>query len=105
MTTTSGAPGDVDASVIDNGAASRFEARIDGQLAGFVTYALQPGRIEFRHTEVLPEFEGKGVGGKLAAYALDDARSRGLEVVPSCPFFAAYIQRHSQYTDLVAPGS
>jgi predicted GNAT family acetyltransferase len=36
------------------------------------------------------------------ADALDDIRSRGLKVVPLCPFVAAYIRRHPEYEDLVA---
>jgi predicted GNAT family acetyltransferase len=38
----------------------------------------------------------------VAAAALDDARERGLEVVPLCPFIARYIQRHPEYADSVA---
>ena len=32
------------------------------------------------------------------------AREQGLEVVPLCPFMAAFIDRHGEYEDLVAPG-
>jgi GCN5-related N-acetyl-transferase len=43
-------------------------------------------------------------GGRLARAALDDARARGLVVMPFCPFIAAYIERHlDEYGDLVAP--
>jgi uncharacterized protein len=45
-----------------------------------------------------------GLGGRLAREALDDARARGLIVMPFCPFIAAYIERHlEEYSDLVAP--
>ena len=49
-----------------------------------------------------PAFEGRGIGSQLATFALDDARARGLAVVPRCPFFAAFIGRHPEYADLVA---
>jgi predicted GNAT family acetyltransferase len=81
---------------------SRYEARVDGKLAGFVEYQLEPGRILFLHTETEDGFEGKGVGSRLASGALDDARKRGLVVVPLCPFVAGYIERHPDYGDLVA---
>jgi predicted GNAT family acetyltransferase len=68
---------------------SRYEARIDGKLAGFAEYVQQDGRIVILHTETEPGFEGKGVGGKLT-------------VVPMCPFIAGYIDRHDDYADLVA---
>jgi predicted GNAT family acetyltransferase len=87
--------------IIENPAEQRYEARLDGELAGFAQYRDAPGRRIFTHTEVDDAFEGRGVGSRLAAAALDDARGRGLRVVPRCPFIAAYIERHPDYADLV----
>jgi uncharacterized protein len=56
-----------------------------------------------RHTEVAPSEEGQGLGGRLVAGALADIRTRGLRVVPVCMFVAAYIKRHPEQRDLVAP--
>jgi uncharacterized protein len=53
------------------------------------------------HTEIEPEWEGRGFGSTLAAGALDDVRVRGLKVRPLCPFVVAYIRRHPEYADLV----
>jgi uncharacterized protein len=78
----------------------RYEARVDGDLAGFASYRLRGERIIFTHTEVEPAYEGKGVGSTLAKAALDDARGRGLTVVVQCPFISAYIRRHPEYADL-----
>lgn len=85
----------------DHPDAHRYEARIEGGLAGFAAYRLPPGAIVFTHTEVDPAYEGHGVGGALARFALDDARSRGLEVVVVCPFIRAWIERHPDYADLL----
>jgi predicted GNAT family acetyltransferase len=41
------------------------------------------------------------MAGRLIAFALDDARERGLDVLPFCPFVNAYVQRHREYVDLV----
>ncbi len=61
------------------------------------------GRIAFLHTEVHEPYEGMGLGSQLARSALDDARARGLMVMPYCPFIAGYIERHfDEYGDLVA---
>jgi uncharacterized protein len=81
----------------------RYEAFAGDRLAGVVEYRLRAGQVVFLHTEVLPAFEGQGIGSRLAAGVLDDARARGLAVVPRCPFIAAYIRRHPEYGDLV-PG-
>ena len=55
----------------------RYEAHVDGELAGFAVFRLQGDRIVFTHTEVDDRFEGQGVGSQLARHALDDVRSRG----------------------------
>ena len=87
--------------VTDNAAEHRYEAHLDGTLAGFAEYRDRPGRRIFVHPEVDDAFEGHGVGGALAAAALDDVRRLGLAVVPRCPFISAYIERHPEYADLV----
>ena len=90
--------------VHDNPERSRYEVWADGELAGFTDYRLHDDRITFVHTEVEPAREGAGLGSRLARFELDDARSRGLEIVPQCPFVAAYIGRHrDEYLDAVVP--
>lgn len=90
--------------VSDDAAASRFEGRIDGHLVGIAEYALTADRIVFTHTEVDPAYEGHGVGSAIARVALDSVREDGTRsVVPLCPFFKSYIDRHPAYQDLVHP--
>ena len=88
--------------------ASRYEARLppnadgDGAPAvAFAAYLRHGGEIVFTHTEVPPALEGRGVASALARAALDDARRKGLAVIPRCPFVAAFIRRHPEYRDLV----
>jgi predicted GNAT family acetyltransferase len=87
--------------IVDRPAAQRYEALVDDSVAGFAEYRALPDRIVFIHTKVAAEFEGRGVGSRLAAGALDDARARGLGVTAKCPFIAAYIRRHPEYADLL----
>ncbi len=87
--------------VRDNQQLLRFEIHDDGKLAGFAQYVRRPGRIFFVHTEIDPAFEGRGLGSRLAAGALDATRATGERVVPLCPFIAQYIERHPEYGDLV----
>jgi predicted GNAT family acetyltransferase len=82
---------------------TRYEVRVAGELAGFATYRLHDGNVEFLHTEVGDEYEGRGLAGRLARGALDDVRARELHAVPLCPFIASWIGRHPDYADLVAP--
>ena len=88
--------------VVDNKAARQYEAWVGDQLVGWIIYREQPGALVFVHTEIDPDFEGHGVGSRLAAAALDDLRARGLSVVPRCPFVSAFLRQHPDYADLVA---
>ena len=88
----------------DNPAKHRYEARAGERVLGFVLYREEPGRITLVHTEVEPELEHRGVGSRLVAGTLDDIRSRGLTVVPICPFVRAFIRRHPEYAEVVATG-
>jgi hypothetical protein len=88
--------------VADNPGAERYEIRVDGERAGFVTYRLAPGVITFLHAEIDPARERRGLGSRLVRDALDDARARGLRVRPVCPFVAWFVETHDAYQDLVA---
>ena len=87
--------------VTDHPQESRYAAELDGAPAGFAAYRLEGEVVTFTHTVVDPAFEGHGVGSALARTALDDARRRGLTVVPRCPFIAGWIAKHPDYQDLV----
>jgi len=80
---------------------SRFEIRVDGEVAGFTEYRRRPGLIAFTHTLTDPRFEGQGLASKLVGTALSEARSEGLAVLPFCPFVRSFIEGHSEYLDLV----
>ena len=88
--------------VADNPGEGRYELYVDGRLVGLATYVLSGQTMTIPHSEVQPSFEGQGLGARLARFALDDARERGLRVVPRCPFIAAYVKRHPEYADLIA---
>jgi predicted GNAT family acetyltransferase len=90
----------VTVTVTDVPGAKRYEARVDGALAGFSTYIRTSDIIAVIHTEVDPAFEGKGVGSALARTALDDARASGREVLAACPFVAGWMAKHPDYQDL-----
>lgn len=86
--------------VVNNEADRRFEITLGGETA-FAEYRLVQGGIILPHTVVPPAFEGKGVASRLAVYAMTYARERQLEVIPLCPFMAAYMQKHPETHDLV----
>ena len=81
-------------------AKSRFEIDL-GDAVALAAYHLMPGKIAFTHTSVPPSHEGRGIGTMLIKAGLAFAREEGLMVIPTCPFFAAYMQRHADTHDLL----
>lgn len=89
----------------DNQAESRFELRAGGEVAGFLQYHRRgSGLINLIHTEVGDAFQGAGIAGKLARFALDTARQEHLDVLPSCTYVRGWIGKHPEYLDLVPEG-
>lgn len=79
----------------------RYEARVRGEVVGFLEYRRHPGRATLVHTEVDPAFEGRGVGSALARHALDAARAEGIRVRVVCPFVTTWLRRHREFDDVL----
>src|SRR5262249_59326702 len=83
----------------------RYELLLDGESVGELVYRDRgEDVVAFLHTEVDPDTRLRGLGSALVTAALDDARARGLRVVPICRFVGAFVARHPEYADLVAGG-
>ena len=79
----------------------RYEASVDGELAGILEYVIKHGRIALIHSEVSPARRGHGVAAALARFALDDARRRELKVIVNCPYVQDYVTRHPDDDDII----
>jgi predicted GNAT family acetyltransferase len=89
--------------VRDNPEKHRFEIDLGDGTFAIAEYNLLTTKIVFTHTEVPTPHEGQGIGTKLIETALASARERNLEVIPICPFFAAYMKKHVDVQDLLDP--
>jgi NAD+ kinase len=89
-----------DATVVDSFEESRYEVILGGEVAGMLHYRRHSGGVDLMHTEIDQAFEGRGLASRLAAGALQDARSRATPVVVTCPFVSGYLDRHPEYADL-----
>jgi predicted GNAT family acetyltransferase len=87
----------------DNEDRSRWELRVDGELAGWLDYRPAGASVILAHTEVIDRHEGAGLGAVLVRGALDAARSAGKTVIPTCPFARSYIGRHPELDEFLTP--
>ncbi len=90
-----------DIAITDLPEEARYVLDVDGRRAGFVTYRLSDGEIALLHAEVDPPMRSQGLASRLIEFTLDDARSRGLGVLPYCPFVRYFIEQHDDYLELV----
>lgn len=83
--------------------ADRFTISVEGRPVGFTEFADHDGQRGFPHTEVDDEFEGRGLATIMVAEALQATKDDGLRIVPVCKLVAAYVEKHSEFSDVVDP--
>jgi predicted GNAT family acetyltransferase len=80
----------------------RYEASVDGRVAGHLSYQRTERLVVLTHTEVSPGFDDHGVADALVRRAVDDLRADGSRrVVALCPYVSWWIARHPDYASLV----
>jgi len=90
--------------LVNDTGAHRYRLLLDGQEVGFAECdPVGELAILIKHTEVRPEFEGKGYGSELVRRILEDVRQQGKSVIPICPYTMSFIRRHPEYIDVVRP--
>jgi predicted GNAT family acetyltransferase len=79
-----------------------FEAIEDGKEAGKMTYTWAgDSKFIIDHTEVSPDFNGKGVGKKLVMAAVEYARTNNLKIIPLCPFAKSVFDKVEEIRDVL----
>jgi hypothetical protein len=77
-----------------------FELERDGHKAT-LQYTIAGKVLALIHTEIPQSLRGSGVASSLVGTALDWARENHMKVDVVCPFVAAYLEAHPEYSDLV----
>ena len=91
-----------DPDIRNNTDAHRYELNVDG-LTATVAYNLTGPNLMITETLVPMALEGRGIASRMARHVTDDARERGLVILPVCTFFGHFFQKHPDQADVVHP--
>ena len=92
----------LDPEIHDNADRHQYELPVEDDVA-VVTYNLSAPNLMITETLVPQRLEGRGIASRLAKHVIADARARELLILPVCPFFSAYLQKHPEHADVVHP--
>lgn len=60
-----------------------------------------PHKIIIDHTEVNPEYNGKGFGQKMVEKAVSFAREKEIKILPLCPFAKKVFDKTPEFSDVL----
>ena len=83
---------DSQVTIRDDPGENAYVIEVDGERAGKAEYRIHEGRAVFTHTEVDDAFSGRGLGSRLARFALDDTRRKGMSRTPARGRFLAQMR-------------
>ena len=77
-------------------------ANENSKKAGLMTYSIPDSNfIIIDHTEVNPDFKGKGVGKEMLYKIVNMARNKNLKILPLCPFANAMFKKLDNINDVL----
>lgn len=92
----------LDPEIHDDADRHQYELTVEGDVA-VVTYNLSAPNLMITESLVPQRLEGRGIASRLAKHVIADAKARELLILPVCPFFSAYLQKHPEHADVVHP--
>jgi len=68
----------------------------DENKAGKMDISVENGKLRVFHTEVNPEYEGRGFAKLLLNQLVSYASENNLRIIPLCPYVHAQFKRHPE---------
>ena len=82
---------------------NQFEYDVKGQTA-FLEFYKEGNKIFMTHTEAPEQLQGTGAAKELVKGALQYSRDNNLIVTPSCSYVANYINKNTEWQDILSEG-
>lgn len=87
--------------VLNENARGEIQLFSDGNKAGKMDILVRNQRLTVYHTEVDPQYEGRGFAKLLLEKLVSYARENDLKIVPLCPYVHAQFKRRpDEYEDI-----
>lgn len=83
-------------------AGSRYVLQLDGSEEAQVDVRVSEGIMTVRRVFVPPSHEGQGLAARLMSHVAEDARTKGLKIVPVCSYADVWFRRNRDQQDLLA---
>jgi len=80
-----------------------YTIAVAGRVVGHASYTDRGDQRVFDHTEIHPEFGGRGLATLLVEEALNDARDAGKRIVPVCSMIGTVLHKHAEFDDITDP--
>lgn len=93
----------MDPDFVHDKGAGRYELRENGDVIAVLEYRVDgegDERLVMHHTYVEPARRREGLAAVLVEKALDDVRSSGRVVVPTCWYVAGFMDARPEYADI-----
>lgn len=92
----------IEVTQVESGAKGAFEAFEGDAKAGEMTYTWAgDDKIIIDHTDVDPDFGGKGVGKIMVLAAVEFAREKEIRIMPLCPFAKSVFDKNEDLKDVL----
>jgi uncharacterized protein len=81
----------------------KYTIAVEGKTVGLAEFADRGDQRVFYHTEIDPDYGGRGLATILVKEALDAARDNGKRIVPVCSMVGTVLKKHPEFDDITDP--
>lgn len=80
-----------------------YLATVDGKEgSGKLSWTQRGDARDAEHTHVASDLRGRGVAAKLVEALVEDAKTQGFKIIPTCSYVASQFDDHPEWADLRA---